>query len=97
MQSASTSVFSASSLYVSASGSDDFLDFSMPSYGSSVLGSSKAKVDAPSFSNPFENFDFKLPKSEDSPSAADTETEDKAAVEARKEEDKAATEARKEG
>ena len=86
------SVFSGNSIYLSAFGSnDDYLDFSMPSYGSSE-STSKPKADPPSFGNPFSDFDFKAPKAEESSSA---EVEDKAAAEAKKAEDKAAAEAKK--
>lgn len=90
----SPSAVSASSIYLSAS--DDFLDFSMPSYGSSVKDNpSKAKADAPSFSNPFADFDFKAPSSkvdelEPSKPAEEDKKAEEAAAKKAEEADKAA-------
>ena len=68
------SVISGNSIYLSAFGSnDDYLDFSMPSYGSSE-STSKPKADPPSFGNPFSDFDFKAPKAEESSWEDKTET-----------------------
>ena len=93
VQSSIDSAISGSSIYLSA---DDYLDFSMPSYGSSVSDSpSKAKADAPTFGNPFKDFDFSSPKADEAPSTPDKEVEDKAAAEAKKAEEKAAAEAKK--
>jgi hypothetical protein len=108
VQTSASSVFSGSSIYLS----DDFLDFSMPSYGSSVGDSTakaKASDNAPSFANPFSDFNFKAPsmpsfKSDDDAPAAVVEdkeveqsrkAEEKAAAESQKAADKAAAEAQK--
>lgn len=57
---------------------DDYLDFSMPSYGDTVSNSAKAKASdsAPAFSNPFSDFGS---------TSSDTAAEDKAASKAAKE------------
>jgi DNA polymerase III gamma/tau subunit len=91
VQTSASSVFSGSSIYLS----DDFLDFSMPSYGSSVGDSTakaKASDNAPSFANPFSDFNFKAPsmpsfKSDDDAPAA--VVEDKEVEQSRKAEEKA--------
>ncbi len=64
---------------------DDYLDFSMPSYGDTVTNSAKVKSSdsAPAFSNPFADFGS---------TSSDTAAEDKAA----KEQDAAASKAAKE-
>jgi flagellar biosynthesis GTPase FlhF len=89
VQSTSPSAISGSSLYLAAPA--DYLDFSLPSY-SDNQATSKPKVEAPSFSNPFENFDFTAPKSDTSSSDDSTTAEETAAKEQAKAiaEDKAA-------
>lgn len=52
------------SIQIAASNSQDFLDFSLPSYGDSVGSSSAPKKDAPTFDNPFKDFDFNAPKTD---------------------------------
>jgi hypothetical protein len=76
---------------------DDFLDFSMPSYGDAVGESTaKAKPDlAPSFANPF-SAPPAAEQKEDKAAAAAQKAEDKAAAETKKAEDKAAKEAKAE-
>jgi flagellar biosynthesis GTPase FlhF len=62
------SVFSSSSIQLSGKNDDTYMDFAMPSYGDSVGSSSSAKKDPPSFANPFSDFDFSVPKTDDSSS-----------------------------
>mmetsp|Transcript_59778 Transcript_59778/g.173180 ORF Transcript_59778/g.173180 Transcript_59778/m.173180 type:complete len:447 (-) Transcript_59778:803-2143(-) len=107
VQSTSISAISGNSLYLSAA--TEYLDFSMPSYGSSISDTTaKPKAEAPSFSNPFNDFDFG--KKEESPveekvddgkaaaeaaKKAEKEKADKEAAEKKKAEEKAAAEAKK--
>jgi hypothetical protein len=87
VQSTSPSAISGSSLYLA--GPADYLDFSLPSY-SDNQAASKPKVEAPSFSNPFADFDFTSPKSDTSSSADSAAAEETAAKEKATAEEKAA-------
>ena len=103
-QSTSTSAISGSSLYLA--GAAEYLDFSMPSYDNNQAAS-KPKAEAPSFGNPFADFDFSLKSDDDSSSSSDNgaaeaaaKAEEKAAAEkkaaeAKKADEKAAKEAAK--
>lgn len=84
VQSTSTSAISGSSLYLA--GAAEYLDFSMPSYDNNQAAS-KPKAEAPSFGNPFADFDFSLKSDDDSSSSSDN-----GAAEAAKAEEKAAAE-----
>lgn len=105
VQSTSTSAISGSSLYLA--GAAEYLDFSMPSYDNNQAAS-KPKAEAPSFGNPFADFDFSLKSDDDSSSSssdngaaeAAAKAEEKAAAEkkaaeAKKADEKAAKEAAK--
>jgi hypothetical protein len=59
----------------------EYLDFSLPSYGDSAGSSATPKKDAPSFSNPFADFDFSAPKGEPAPSPAPDAVSDSSAAE----------------
>jgi len=87
IQSAAPSAISASSFALSAN--TEYLDFSMPSYGTSVESTAKPKAEAPSFANPFEDFDFNKNKAAESAAEA-PKSEDKvdAAAEAAKKAEK---------
>jgi flagellar biosynthesis GTPase FlhF len=74
VQSTSPSAISGSSLFLAAPA--EYLDFSMPSYDKNQAAS-KAGVEAPSFSNPFGDFDFGASKAD----SADTSADDSKAAE----------------